>query len=251
MLVTGFVSQLACLLNPYQVKQVLQQIAGNRRLQELERATGDDGTGYRTKARYSLPFSGRWLVAGGGTTPSTSHSWEILGQRFALDFVQADSALKRHSGSGTKPQEYRCYGADILAAADGVVSGIENGVGASPLLGWAIRDFTARHFVGNHVVIEHAEGEFALYAHLIKGSITVLPGERVSRGQVIGRCGHSGHSSEPHLHFHLQDSGDLWNGMGLPVQFHDLIVNGTPLDRLQLTAGQWVEPHAGATPPKE
>ena len=36
---------------------------------------------------------------------------------------------------------------------------------------------------------------------------------------IAGPIGHTGHSTEPHLHFHLQDSADLFRGMGLPVRF--------------------------------
>ncbi len=47
-------------------------------------------------------------------------------------------------------------------------------------------------------------------------------GDTVKQGQVIGRCGHSGHSSEPHLHFHLQDTPSLFSSMGLPIRFQGL-----------------------------
>ena len=107
-------------------------------------------------------------------------------------------------------------------------------------LGWGILDFTARSFVGNHVLVEHAEGEFALYAHLVRGSVAVTPGDRVSRGQTLGRCGHTGHSAEPHLHFHLQDSADLFGGMGAAVRFSSLFVDGKPADQVLLTAGNRV-----------
>ena len=41
-------------------------------------------------------------------------------------------------------------------------------------------------------------------------------GESVAAGQLIGRCGNSGNSSEPHLHFHLQTTPELGTGEGLP-----------------------------------
>lgn len=85
--------------------------------------------------------------------------------------------------------------------------------------------------------------------HLIRGSVTVARGERVRRGQALGRCGHTGHSTEPHLHFHLQDSADPFWGMGLPVRFSDLLVDGAPADETLLTAGVRVRPRPGAGPP--
>ena len=234
-------TQWLILLNPFQVLEMVRQSEGDSALVARETRSGDDCRGYETRAVYTLPFEGEWLLCNGGATPETSHSWDVLGQRFALDFVQANDAFERHTGRGTRAADYFCYGQDILAAADGTVVRVESRV-RQAFLGWSICDFTARSFVGNHVLIEHAEGEFALYAHLIRGSVTVAPGDRLTRGQVIGRCGHSGHSTEPHLHFHLQDSGELWEGMGLPVRFSGLLVDGEPADEVLLTAGNRVRP---------
>jgi len=234
------VSNLLSVLNPFQLVQIVRQLVGNLRLQERMRKEGHDGSGYETGTTYTLPFPGEWLLLNGGTTPKTSHSWDILGQRFAMDFVKADAKLRRHSGAGTKLADYYCYDGEILAAADGRVVAVEDRIGAAPLVGWGVCDFLARSFVGNHVLIEHADREYGLYAHLVRGSVTVSPGDPVQRGEVIGRCGHTGHSSEPHLHFHLQDSADLFNGMGLPVRFSQLDVDGLDEDGVFLTAGNRV-----------
>jgi murein DD-endopeptidase MepM/ murein hydrolase activator NlpD len=237
---TFFTSQLLVLLNPFQVVQMFRQLAGNAALQAREKKTGDDGTGYISKVRYRLPFHGQWLLYNGGMTPKTSHSWDVLGQRFALDFVVCDAEFRRHSGRGTDVTDYYAYGLPIVAAADGEVVAVENRIGDAPLVGWGLCDFTARSFIGNHVLIRHAQGEYGLYAHLIRGSIELRPGDRVEAGQPLGRCGHSGHSSEPHLHFHLQDSADLFKGMGLPITFHDLEIDGVQHETAHLTAGQRV-----------
>lgn len=235
-----FGSQLLVLFNPFQLVQLFRQIAGNAALQAREKKTGDDGRAYVSKARYRLPFDGEWLLYNGGMTPKTSHSWDVLGQRYALDFVVCDTGYKRHEGRGTRLTDYFAYGRPILAAASGEVIAIEDRIGDAPLVGFGLCDFTARSFIGNHVVIRHADGEYGLYAHLVRGSIEVRPGDRVEAGQPIGRCGHSGHSSEPHLHFHIQDSPDLFRGMGLPVTFHDIEIDGVPQATAQLTAGQRV-----------
>lgn len=90
------------------------------------------------------------------------------------------------------------------------------------------------------MLIRHAQGEYGFYAHLIAGSLRVDVGDAVVRGQVIARCGHSGHSTEPHLHFHLQDSADLFEGMGLPIRFADVVVNGQSVAEAWPTAGDRV-----------
>lgn len=66
-------------------------------------------------------------------------------------------------------------------------------------------------FVGNtdgyglRIEIEHGNGITTLYAHLSEA--TVVPGQRVQRGQVIGRSGNTGASTGPHLHYEIRQNG--------------------------------------------
>ncbi len=61
-------------------------------------------------------------------------------------------------------------------------------------------------FPGHLVVIDHGIGLYTLYFHLERAE--VAGGDRVERGQVIGRVGSSGRATGPHLHFaaHLRRS---------------------------------------------
>jgi len=59
---------------------------------------------------------------------------------------------------------------------------------------------------GNYVMIQHSDGNYTLYAHLAKGSITVMSGDKVEQGQVIGKIGNSGSSTGLHLHFEVRTS---------------------------------------------
>ncbi len=74
-------------------------------------------------------------------------------------------------------------------------------------------------------MLELDDGTHALYAHVQRGSFTVREGERVRAGQVVARCGNSGNSTEPHVHFQLMDGPDpdtargvpfTWRGIGVP-----------------------------------
>ena len=56
----------------------------------------------------------------------------------------------------------------------------------------------------NLVRILHADGSMAVYAHLQRGSLSVVPGQPVEAGQLIARSGNSGWSTGPHLHFAVQ-----------------------------------------------
>ena len=236
-------SQALILINPLQMAQVIAQIVGQVIISR--RALPD--TDYVQQARYTLPFRGEWLVYNGGVTPADSHSWDVLTQRYAYDFVIADAALRRHSGDGRALTDYFCYGRDVIAPADGEIITVRDGVRDTPHPGSGWIDFLSPDFRGNFVIIKHAEGEYSFLAHLIPGSIVVRVGQRVQRGQIIGRCGNSGHSTEPHLHFHLQDRPSFWLAAGLPLKFDDLIIDGAPQDQARyLTRGARVCPASQA-----
>ena len=82
--------------------------------------------GYVPEIMYTLPFDGEWYTANGGVTKDTSHSWEILPQRFAYDFIIVDNEGESFCGNKKDLHSYYCYGKDILAPADGVVVSIKN-----------------------------------------------------------------------------------------------------------------------------
>jgi murein DD-endopeptidase MepM/ murein hydrolase activator NlpD len=194
------------------------------------------------RVSYTLPFKGRWLVVKGGVTPRTSHSWFFIGQRYAYDFVAIDPQGKRHRGNPTLKEDYLSYGQAIVAAADGTVVFVRDGVRDAPQVGTGWVDWLTTDFRGNFVVIKHADAEYTLAAHLIRGSIALHPGDPVRRGQQIGLCGHSGHSTEPHLHFQLQDHSNFFFAASLPVQFANVLVDGVRrTSPVHLTGGFRVE----------
>lgn len=225
-------SLLLSSLNPWQLVQQFKQLGGQLGIAKRIKGREAEIAEYQTKVSYRLPFDGEWLTFNGGLTQATSHSWGILTQRYAYDFVQADEHYRRHHLSGARLQHYFCYNQPILAAADGEVVAVVDKIGPAPLVGFCVIDFWCRHFAGNHVIIKHAEGEYGFYAHLVKGSMPVTVGDHVQQGQHIGNCGHTGHSTEPHLHFHLQDGPNLFTAMGLPIRFEQVG---------EITRGQRVE----------
>lgn len=233
-------SGLLTLLNPLQALQGIRQAIGNVRAGFRLRHVGAEGR--ESTLTYRLPFDGEWFIYNGGVTPETSHSWALQCQRYAYDFVVADRARVRHTGRGTLLSDYACYGRPIYAAADGEVVHVEGKLRDAPFVGYGLVDFLSRSFLGNHVVIRHTEGEYSFSAHLAPGSLTVAVGDHVSAGQQIGACGHSGHSSEPHLHFHLQDRADFFTAGGIRIRFRDLRVDGVELPESTPSRGTWVEP---------
>lgn len=70
----------------------------------------------------------------------------------------------------------------------------------------------------NYVRIVHDDGSMALYAHLDYEGVLVRPGQRVSRGERIGRSGNTGYSTGPHLHFVVQVNRDM-ELISVPFEF--------------------------------
>jgi murein DD-endopeptidase MepM/ murein hydrolase activator NlpD len=86
-------------------------------------------------------------------------------------------------------------GAPVRATTDGIVVVVAHtGVG-----------------YGNYVIIAHGSGVLSLYGHLLATDVKV--GDRVARGQRIGREGSSGLSTGPHLHFEIRFNGQAVNPM--------------------------------------
>lgn len=173
----------------------------------------------------TLPFDGEWTVVNGGVTEDTSHSWEILSQRYAYDFVITDEEGKTHTGDGEELDDYYAFGKPIRAPADGTVVAVSDRRRDYPHPGGARIEWRTWDIAGNHVTIEHETGEYSFLAHLKAGSTTVSEGDSVTAGEVIGQCGNSGHSTEPHLHYQLQDTQSFWTAAGLAPRFFGVHVD--------------------------
>lgn len=235
-------STLLMLLNPFQLAQLVRQGRGQAAAVRRSGKAPSDAAAFPQSVRYRLPFAGEWIVMNGGITPETSHSWDLVSQRYAYDFAVADGEGRRHRGDGRRCEEYLCYGQPVLAPAAGTVVRVRDGVRDAPRPGTGWVDWLCRDFGGNSVTIRHADGEYSHLAHLLPGSIAVRPGDQVRSGQAVGRCGNSGHSTEPHLHCQLQDHPDFFQAVGLPIAFADCGVDGAPAGGpVQLRAGMRAE----------
>ena len=209
-------------LNPLTITQDLLQMAGGAASFLRHRGSFPDSESYEQQAPYRLPVDGTWTVVNGSPEREYSHSWIYPNQRYAYDVLITDEdGRSRPEGTNTAVENYYCYDEPVVAPADGVVvDSFDATLEASR--GGGFSHPLKRSAPGGHVVIKHAESEYSFLAHLRPGSVPVEPGQRVERGQVVGRCGHSGISSEPHLHFQIQDSPDFLTAASLPVQFDDI-----------------------------
>jgi len=71
-----------------------------------------------------------------------------------------------------------------------------------------------------------SNNEFILFAHFKNHTIAVKEGQKVKKGQLLGLCGNTGNSSEPHLHFHIENMENMNVATGVKCYFDNIFVNG-------------------------
>lgn len=197
--------------------------------------------------KYIFPLSGVWY-AGSGASFHTSHRWAVP-EEFALDIAKIGESGLTHKGDGTRFNDYHAYGADVLAAAAGRVTGIANDQLEDPSAMQRPNETQEAYFArlqkeqaerlakgptaiaGNYVMIDHGKNEYSLYAHLQPGSVRVHVGDQVKAGDVIGKLGSSGNSTEPHLHFQICDKPNPLMCAGIPMNFSNVTIQWADLPR--------------------
>jgi len=141
------------------------------------------------------PFSGRWTV-----WQSFNGQWTHKGPwRYALDFVITDENGKTYRGDGFYLTDYYAFGKPVLSPVDGEVVAVVSNLPDNPP-GKADRE----NNWGNYVLIYDKRGFYVLLSHFKQNSIKVKVGDRVTRGALLGLCGNSGYSPQPHIHLHVQ-----------------------------------------------
>jgi hypothetical protein len=193
---------------------------------------------YRTKAHLRLPFEGEWYVVWGGHDIKQNYHAAYPGQRFAYDILKVVDGSS-HRGDGKALEDYYCWNQPILAPADAKVLEAVDG-----LPDQAIGTRNPEAVAGNHVMLDLGHGEYAMLAHMRQGSVAVKAGQQVAAGDELGRCGNSGNTSEPHLHFHLQDAPKFGEGDGLPAFFEHYTADGKTVERGEPVQGQTIAPIA-------
>jgi murein DD-endopeptidase MepM/ murein hydrolase activator NlpD len=184
---------------------------------------------------------------GWGPSLHTAHRW-VLPEAYALDIARLGESGLTYRGEGARLSDYYAYGTEVYAAAAGKVLEAVNDVQEDPALlqrpnestdAYTVRVqanqakliSTENGLMGNHVIIDHGNHEYSLYAHMQPGSVRVRPGESVAVGAPLGRLGSSGNSTEPHLHFQLCSGSSALQCNGMPVSFGNIRVLWAERDR--------------------
>lgn len=180
---------------------------------------------YTQQSDLIFPFRGNGIVtqagAANGGHRNTSGQFAIdamgLGENYAVQKTAAFAVNTDLTG----------FGRDLIAPGSGTIVIASGDRPDQPVPGESNEEFHRPQFrgsgdPGNHVVIDHGNGEFSLIAHLMAGSLAVREGQRVAQGERIGALGNSGDSFAPHVHHQLQDGPDWLNASGLPCRYRNI-----------------------------
>ena len=148
---------------------------------------------------------GGWLAFNACCT-TTAHRTFLLprtrparGETFAIDWVRfVDGAPA--TGDGSKVSDYYGYGQTIYSATDGEIVHVRNDMADAPIneSGGGNRTVTnSSDYGGNGVVVKIADGQYALYGHMIAGSVIPEVGDDVEAGDELGKLGSTGNDGAP------------------------------------------------------
>ena len=127
----------------------------------------------------------------------------VVGQGNCSDGSHNSSSIVRYAYDFLMP-----IGTPVVAAGSGTVVLVESG----------FFDDNGTPGQENYINVEHGDGTIAAYVHLTHDGVFVNVGDPVRFGDVIGMSGNTGDSSEPHLHFHVQDCSGC---LTIPVTFRN------------------------------
>ena len=172
------------------------------------------------------PLIGAGYIAADGCCDSIRHVRALLAlnghftlaQRFAIDWEQADSENRLVKADTKTVSNYTIYGRDVLAVADGTVVSSRNDL-PEQVPGALPQGMTIDQADGNFVVLDIGGGAYVLYAHMQPASVRVKAGDKVKRGDVLGKVGNTGNTQAPHLHLHVMDGPSPLASNGIPYVF--------------------------------
>jgi len=172
-----------------------------------------------------VPFDGDWLISWGGENPKDNHHWSSPPQEMAVDVrkIIDGSGGQTCQGNPQKNESYGCWAQPIYSPVDGVVEVAVDGV-PDNLPG----ELNRPSALGNHVMVRSAGGFVVVLAHFKQGSVAKRAGAPVKAGELLGQCGNSGNSTEPHLHLHVQSELTMKRSVALRMVFPSLLVGGIP-----------------------
>ncbi|MFT5479138.1 MAG: murein DD-endopeptidase MepM/ murein hydrolase activator NlpD [Bacteroidia bacterium] len=165
----------------------------NIRLDELSRKANIQKTSYKELLKLATQKS-KMLASIPAIQPIPNKDLKRMASGYGYRIDPFYKTRKFHAGMDfTAPT-----GTEVHSTGDGVIEKVE----------------AQRWGYGKSIVVNHGFGYKTRYAHLSK--FMVKPGQKVTRGQVIGLVGSTGKSTAPHLHYEVEVNGQKQN----PTSFY-------------------------------
>jgi urea transporter len=159
-----------------------------------------------------LPFFGKWCVY-----QAFNGEWTHKGKwKYAYDFVIKKNG-RSYKNDGVFLEDYYAFGENVLSPINGYVVAKRDDLKDNPI---GVVDRINNW--GNYVIIRSDLGFFVEISHLMQYSVKVNIGDYVRVGDIIGKCGNSGYSPEPHIHIQVQKYGVLGSET-VAFKFYDYI----------------------------
>ncbi|WP_316757693.1 peptidoglycan DD-metalloendopeptidase family protein [Pedobacter aquatilis] len=175
----------------------------------------------RNTTHLILPFKGEWAVVWGGDTEALNYHVTSETQKGAFDMLIKNSKGNSYKTNGKTNADFYAFGQELIAPCDGevvlVIDGIEDNEPGK---------MNPAQATGNTVIIKSLNDEYLVFAHFKRNSVIVKKGSKIKKGQLLGLCGNSGNSSEPHLHLHMQNTQYPNSGTGIKCFFDKIVVDG-------------------------
>lgn len=163
---------------------------------------------------------GEYRIGQGGNSHVMNHHYGIAAQHHALDIVRIGGlGVRAHKLIPQALEDYAIWNNPVTSPCDGEVTNVAVAL-PDQTPPTSDRDNPA----GNYVAI-HCRDVTVVLAHLREGSVLLRQGDEVAAGDVIGRVGNSGNTSEPHLHMHAVEGrvadhdALMWEARGVPMGF--------------------------------
>jgi len=121
---------------------------------------------------------------------------------------QFDRAFKRPPGKVTSTfGEWRTFNDGHRSQHLGLDLGESEGARVGAIGAGTVALVRDTFLAGNVVVVAHGAGISSMYFHLSK--VSVAEGDHVAQGAEVGRAGHTGRATGPHLHLGVDVDGGL------------------------------------------
>lgn len=196
---------------------------------------------FQQRTKTGLPFQGVWYViqdfrpghAFSHTDPN-QHAWDFTvldatGHCYQGDptpgllqvaLLDAESRANYYRPiEGLANEAFYCYNKPVLSPGNGRIVRAVDGVGDNEP-----HSVNEEKPFGNYVAVDHGNNEYSFVLHLKMGTVAVSIGQKVRRGQLLGFCGNSGYSHEPHVHVHFQGNALPDKPVPVPMLFSQYYV---------------------------